>query len=65
MTQHAAQIEVLKHELNTLRGLRLSPDSAVAEAAVRRERELEKELHRLEVTKTQPELGLAVHQDAA
>ena len=59
MTQHAAQIEVLKHELNVLRGLRLSPDTAVAEAAVKEERIVEQRLKRLECIATQPELEFA------
>lgn len=52
-------IVVLEHELNTLRGLRLSRETAVAAAAVNREQAVEKELIRLRATEKQPELPLA------
>lgn len=52
-------IVVLEHELNTLRGLRLSRDTAVASAAVNREQAVERELNRLKAMEKQPELPLA------
>lgn len=68
MTQDEAQITVLEHEVNTLRGLRLSPEVMIAQAALKRERELAGELHRLKtrVESRQPELSLlGAHKDAA
>lgn len=48
MTQlAAATIRVIEHELNVLRGLRISQDTAVAEVAVKRERLREAELREL------------------
>lgn len=47
MTQLAAKILVLEHELNTLRGLRLSPDLAIADAAIDRSHDVERRLTKL------------------
>lgn len=68
MTQDEAQITVLEHEVNTLRGLRLSQEVMVAQAAVKRERELAGELTKLKarVESRQPELALLrEHSNAA
>lgn len=58
MTQEQGMIVVLEHELNTLRGLRLSRDTAVASAAVSREQAVEKELTQLRRQDREPELNL-------
>jgi len=66
MTQPEARIVVLEHEVTVLRGLRIGPEIAVAEEAVKRERELEKELSRLrrEVANAkQPELFSVVEEE--
>ncbi len=44
MTQLEARIHVLEHETTVLRGLRIGSNISVAEAAVRREREVENEI---------------------
>lgn len=66
MTQLQGEITVLQHEITTLRGLRLSDETAVAEAAIRRERKLEKELREIErLEAAQGELpGLALAASA-
>lgn len=67
MSSLNAELTILEAWQTVLRGFRLSEDSAIAEAAIRRERELEPEIKKLrELAQRQPELGLHQrHQDAA
>lgn len=55
-----AELRVAEAIEAVLRGFRLSEDSATAEVAIRRERELEPELKKLrELATRQPELSLS------
>lgn len=60
-----AQIVVLDHLLNTLRGLRLSPDVIVAQAAIKREREIAAEYNRLRAQSDSRQPELIPHSQAA
>lgn len=64
VTQLAAKIIVLEHELNVLRGLRISAHREVAEEAVKREGVVEGDLRRLRETQAkQAPLFNAVDED--
>lgn len=64
VTQLTANIKVLEHVIAVLRGLRIGPDVAVAEAAVQRERKCEAELLQLRKQENQqPELFNAVPEE--
>lgn len=63
MTQVRAKILVLEHLQAVLRGLRIGPDTSVAEEAVKRERSVEVELSGLRSQVTQPELFNALGED--